>query len=154
MYKIDKDIAYVINSKTKKKDREAILEAFDIAWKKRAEYEEFYPKVLLATAWLLWEGFDWPYFDTIFLTAPLWAKKKERWDDGRGNLVQVINRIGNKVPWKKLPICIDIVDIEPEWVLINMARSRYWNVYKDKYRDLKHNFYTKWDWNFLNSKRF
>ena len=153
LYQTDKDVAYVINSKTKKKDRQAILEAFDIAWKKRAEYEEFYPKVLLATAWLLWEGFDWPYFDTIFLTAPLWAKKKERWDDGRGNLVQVINRIWNKVPWKKQPICVDIIDIEPEGVLVNMARSRFWNVYKDKYRDLKHNFYTKWDWSFLNHNK-
>ena len=143
----NKDIAYVINSKTKKKDREAILEAFDQAWKDRAEGKEYSPKVLLATASLLGKGFDWPYFDTIFLVAPLWAKKKERWDDGRAGLVQVVNRIGNKVPWKKQPICVDYVDVEPEEVLINMARSRYWNVYRDKYWDLKHNFKPSKSWN-------
>jgi hypothetical protein len=144
-------IAIVINSKMKKKERENILKMFEKAWKDRSQWKEFYPRVLLATASLLWKWFDGPYFDTLFLMAPIGAKKKwNSGEDGRALLVQVVNRIWNKVPWKKQPIAVDIIDIEPEGVLTNMAKSRYWNVYKDRYKDLKHNFITKGDWQKLN----
>jgi len=141
-----KDVAYMIDWKTNKKEKEEILKLFEESWKKRAQWKEFIPKVLFATYSLLWKWFDGPYFDTMLLVSPIWAKKKENWADWRATIIQVVNRIWNKVEWKKQPICIDIVDIEPEWVLLNMARSRYWNVYIDKYWDLKHNFVVKWNW--------
>jgi len=144
-------IAYVIDSKTPIKIRREILEKFDQAWIDRANGKDFRPKVLLATFSLLGKGFDWPFFDTLVLMRPLSASKDANYDS-RANITQAVNRIGNNVESKKKPLCIDIIDIEPEWVLKNMAYGRYWNIYRDKFKDLNHNFVLNKKWqDFINN---
>ncbi len=144
-------IAYVIDWKTSTKKRQEILNKFQQAWIDRANGKDFRPKVLLATFSLLWKWFDWPYFDTMVLMRPLSASKDADYDS-RANITQAINRIWNNIKSKKKPLCIDIIDIEPEWVLQKMAYGRCFNIYKDKFWDLKHNFKLHKNWqNFINN---
>ena len=138
-------IAYVIDWKTSVKKRQEILEKFQQAWIDRANGKDFRPKVLLATFSLLGKWFDWPYFDTLVLMRPLSASKDADYDS-RANITQAINRIWNNIKSKKKPLCIDVIDIEPEWVLQKMAYGRYFNIYKDKFWDLKHNFILNKKW--------
>jgi hypothetical protein len=142
---VNDKIAYVIEGRTSTKERKKILEMFNQAWIDRKNWKPFKPKVLLATFSLLWKWFDWPFFDTLILMRPMsWWKDWEF--DSRANITQAINRIWNNVEGKKEPICVDIVDIEPSRVLLNMALWRLYNVYYDKFKDLNHNFVVCKDW--------